>query len=289
MPTLLSDLSHTLYNFSTTLQSGLNLPWSKTPARICPTSPPALTAHRRTRRSSQCAHHTTCSCLMTPCESPSCWQLGWQTPPQGRCGQTDGREEGSAGKLWDSQIPATFSRMGWGCSRCPPHSQRARRLQGIPLHPLVLLGFQPGFRLLQFLGIHHLGNKPECKDERGSSAKASKAQLQEKRDHATPHAWKEGRVGRRKVAQGTWDRLKHILRELIRPESHSRNQVLNQLLIHNSPASARQRVWMTRTYGQFLQFLGPGAAKSLHRQQRAAPVPPSRHPHPAPALPSPTP
>lgn len=54
--------------------------------------PSALTAHRRTHRSSRCAHHTTCSCLMTPCESPSCWKLGWQTPPQGLCGHAEHRE-----------------------------------------------------------------------------------------------------------------------------------------------------------------------------------------------------
>lgn len=74
----------------------------------------------------------------------------------------------------------------------------------------------------------------EFKEERASSAKAPKAQHQEKRAQSTLHAWKEGREGRREVGQKNWDRFKHILRKLIRPGSHFRNEVLNQLLIHNS-------------------------------------------------------
>lgn len=92
----------------------------------------------------------------------------------------------------------------------------------------------------------------EFKEEGASSARVPKAQLRDKRGQSTPRAWKEGKEGRREVGQGNWDRFKRILRKLIRPGSHFRNEVLNQLLIHNSSASARQRVWLTLMYSQFL-------------------------------------
>lgn len=187
-------------------------------------APSALTAHRRTHRSSRCAHHTTCSCLMTPCESPSCWKLGWQMPPQGPCRQAEHRGD-STGKLWYSQIPAMLSRAGWGCFKVPSMLTEGQMTSGNPA-PASCPAWLSAWLLPSPVSWHSPSGTQnrESEEERASSAKPPKAQLWEKKNQSTSQAWKKGR----EEGQENWDRFKSILRRQIRPGSYLRNEVLNQ-------------------------------------------------------------
>lgn len=154
--------------------------WSEARARVRPTSPPVLTAHQRRHRSSRCVRRMTCSCPMTPCGSPSCWQLGWQSPPRGLCSRQNA-EKGLDGKALYAHIPA---RAACGCCTHggPDDFTESRSIL------LSCLAFSLASAFSSFLAFTIWG-KRKC--ESTSSAKAPKTQLQEKRGLSVPRAWKE--------------------------------------------------------------------------------------------------